>query len=160
MSTIIFPGRFQPFHNGHLMVVQGMVKVSDNVVIVICDGKPNDDGDMFTLDQRREMVGAALLSADIMDVTIAVVKDAESDEAWATHVLDAAGNPSDVVVWSGNEDVRNIFEAKGTATKKIVPVPGLVGAEIRKLITDKNPAWRSKIPAGAVDVVEEIVSRD
>lgn len=157
MATLIFPGRFQPFHNGHLMVVQGMMKVSDNVVVVICDGKQNGDEDPFTLDQRREMIGAALLSSDIMDATIAVVKDAESDEEWAHHVLDAAGNPAEAVVWSGNENVRAIFEAKGVATKKIVPVPGIEGQEIRKMIKDKNPAWRTKIPAGALDVIEDIV---
>jgi nicotinamide-nucleotide adenylyltransferase len=155
MSTIIFPGRFQPFHNGHLMVVQGMMKVSDNVVVVVCDGKRNGDEDPFTIDQRRDMVGAALLAADIMDATIAVVKDDESDEAWAHHVLDAAGNPADATVWSGNDNVRAIFEAKGMATKKIVPVPGIVGAEIRQMIKDKNPAWRSKVPAGAMDVIED-----
>lgn len=166
MSTLIFPGKFQPFHNGHLMVVQGMMKVSDNVVVVICDDKREsvpsslDKGDsrggLFTLEQRREMISAALLSADIMDATIAVVKDAESDEDWAHHVLDAAGNPAEPTVWSGNEDVRKIFEAKGVATKKIVPVPGIVGEEIRKMIADKNSAWRSKVPAGAMDVIEEV----
>lgn len=155
MSTIIFPGRFQPFHNGHLMVVQGMMKVSENVVVVICDGHKNGDEDPFTLEQRREMLSAALLSANIMDATIAVVKDSESDEEWAHHVLDAAGNPAEPTVWSGNENVRKIFEAKGVATKKIVPVPGIVGEEIRKLIREKNAAWRSKIPAGALDVIEE-----
>lgn len=155
MPTIIFPGRFQPFHNGHLMVVQGMVKVSDNVVIVICDGKRDGDADPFTIDQRRDMIGAALLAVDIMDVTIAVVKDSESDEAWAHHVLDTAGNPAEPVVWSGDDNVRKIFEAKQVATKKIVPVPGIVGEEIRRMIKDKNSAWRSKVPAGAMDVVEE-----
>lgn len=155
MSTIIFPGRFQPFHNGHLMVIQGAMKLSDNVVIVICDGKRNEEADPFTQDKRREMIGAALLAVDIMDVTIAVVKDDESDEAWAHHVLDAAGNPAEPVVWSGDEGVRKIFEAKGVATKKIVPVPGIVGEDIRKMIREKNPAWRSKIPAGALDVIEE-----
>jgi nicotinamide mononucleotide adenylyltransferase len=137
------------------MVVQGAMKLSDNVVIVICDGKKNGDEDPFTLDQRRDMIGAALLAVDIMDVTIAVVKDSESDEEWAHHVLDAASNPAEPTVWSGNENVRKIFEAKGVATKKIVPVPGIVGEEIRKLIREKNPAWRSKIPAGALDVIEE-----
>lgn len=155
MATIIFPGRFQPFHNGHLMVVQGMMKLSDNVVVVICDGKHNGDEDPFTLEQRREIISAALLSADIMDATIAVVKDAESDEAWAHHVLDAAGNPAEPVVWSGSENVRTIFESKGVATKKIVPVPGIDAVEIRKMIKEKNPVWRSKIPAGAMDVIEE-----
>ena len=155
MSAIIFPGHFQPFHNGHLMVVQGMMKVSENVIIVICDGKGGGGEKFFTVDQRREMISAALLSADIMDATIVVVKDDESDEAWAHHVLDAAGNPADPTVWSGNEHVRKIFEAKGVATKKIVPVPGIDGAEIRKMIKEGNTVWRSKVPAGAMDVIED-----
>ena len=131
------------------------MKVSDNVVVVICDGKKNGDEDPFTLDQRRDMIGAALLSADIMDATIATVKDSESDEEWAHHVLDAAGNPAEPMIWSGSEDVRKIFEAKGIATKKIVPVPGIVAEDIRKMIREKNAAWRAKVPAGAMDVVEE-----
>lgn len=137
------------------MVVQGMIKLSDNVVIAICDGKKNGDEDPFTVDQRRDMIGAALLSVDIMDVTLAVVKDAESDEQWAHNVLDAAGNPGEPTIWSGDEKVRQIFEAKGVATKKIVPVPGIVGEDIRKMIREKNSAWRSKVPAGAMDVIEE-----
>jgi cytidyltransferase-like protein len=153
MSSIIFPGRFQPFHNGHFMVIQGAVKLSDDVTIVICDGKKNGDEDPFTLDQRRDMIGAALLAVDIMDVTIAVVKDSESDEEWAHHVLDAAGNPTEPMVWSGDEKVRKIFEAKKVATKKIVPVPGIVGEEIRKMIKNKDLTWRSKVPAGAMDVI-------
>lgn len=142
------------------MVIQGAMKLSDNVVIVICDGKRSgDEGVFFTLDQRRDMIGAALLAVDIMDVTIAVVKDSESDEEWAHHVLDAAGNPAEPMIWSGNENVRKIFEAKQVATKKIVPVPGIVGEEIRKMIQAKNPAWRSKVPAGALDVIEEAIRK-
>ncbi len=136
------------------MVVQGAMKLSDDVIIVIRDGKRSGDEDPFTLDQRRDMIGAALLAVDIMDVTIAVVKDSESDEDWAHHVLDAASNPTEPIVWSGDELVRKIFEAKGVATKKIVPVPGINGAEIRGWIKAKNPAWRAKVPAGALDIVD------
>ncbi len=141
------------------MVVQGMAKVADDVVIVICDSKKNGDEDPFSIEQRREMVGSALLSADLMDVTIAVVKDSESDEEWAHHVLDAAGNPAEPTVWSGEESVRKIFEAKGVTTKKIVPVPGIVGEEIRKMIKNKDLTWRSKVPAGAMDIVYDIVNK-
>ncbi len=140
------------------MVVQGMMKLSDNVIIVICHDATSAD-EPFTLEQRREMISAALLSADIMDATITTVKDTPSDADWAQHVLDAAENPADVTVWSGNDDVRMIFEDKKITTKKIVPVPGIVGAEIRQMIKDKNSAWRSKVPAGAMDVVEQVSSK-
>jgi nicotinamide-nucleotide adenylyltransferase len=160
MQICIFPGRFQPFHNGHLLVVQGMMKACGNATIVICEAKdPRSAEDPFSLDERREMISAALLSADIMDATIVSVKDTESDEAWAHHVLDAAGNPADTMVWSGDENVRKLFENKKVATKKIVPVPGINGAELRTMFEKGDRTWRSKVPAGALDVIEGVLEK-
>jgi len=170
MQTCIFPGRFQPFHNGHLMVVQGMMKMCENAIIVICESADKKSSeDPFSLDERREMISAALLSADIMDATIVSVKDTQSDEAWAHHVLDSAGNPDEPLVWSGDENVRKIFEAKSgkagsgsagkIATKKIVPVPGIVGVDIRKMIASRDSQWRKKVPAGAMDTIEHILEK-
>lgn len=156
MATSIFPGQFQPFHEGHLLVVQGMAKMSGDPIIVICNGK--DDGP-FTVQQRREMISAALLSANIMDATIVEASDRKVNEEWVDVVLEAAGNPAEPMVWSGNEDVRKLFEAKGVATKKIVHVPNMVTSEIRDKILAKDPSWRSKIPAGAVDVIDEWMSK-
>lgn len=161
MPTPLFPGRFQPFHQGHLLVVQGMVKTMGNPVIIICDPvKPDLAGeDMFTLEQRREMISSALLAADIMDATIVTCKDAENHGDWVKYVLDAAEKQKDVVVWSGKEDVRAIFETAGIVTKKIVPVPGIDGAMLREQMRAKNTEWRKKVPAGAMDVVEEVLGR-
>jgi len=160
MQTPIFPGRFQPFHNGHLMVIQGMMKVFESAVIVICESaEKNTKAEPFSVDERREMISAALLSADIMDATIVSVKDSESHENWATHIIDAAGNPAEPVVWSGDESIRAIFEKKGVTTKKIVPVPGIVGADIRAMMERGDRTWRSKVPAGAMDVIEGILEK-
>lgn len=161
MSTPLFPGRFQPFHNGHLLVIQGMVKAVGNPIIVVCDPlKPDASGDdMFTLDERREMISAALLSADIMDATIVTCKDAGNDADWVKYVLDAAEKHTDVVMWSGKEEVRAAFEAAGISTKKIVPVPGIDGALLREQMRSGNGEWRKKIPAGALDVVEEVLEK-
>ena len=157
MPTPIFPGRFQPFHTGHLLVIQGMVKAVGNPVIVICDPlKSQADGeDMFTLEERREMISAALLSADIMDATIVSCKDAGNDADWVKYVLDAAEKRTDVVMWSGREEIRSAFEAAGIATKKIVPVPGIDGETLRSQMRAKNGEWRKKVPAGALDVIED-----
>jgi nicotinamide-nucleotide adenylyltransferase len=161
MPTPVFPGRFQPFHNGHLMVIQGMVKAVGNPIVVICDPlKPDVAGeDVFTLEERREMISSALLSADIMDATIVTCKDAGSDADWVKYVLDAAEKRNDVVMWSGKEDVRAAFEAAGIATKKIVPVPGIDAAVLREQMRTGNGEWRKKVPVGALDVVEEALMK-
>lgn len=160
MATCIFPGRFQPFHEGHLLVVQGMMKIHDNAVIAICDGKHESGADHpFTIAQRREMISAALLSADITEATIVDVTDKATHAEWVDAVLDAAGHPKDPLVWSGKEEVRAMFEVKGIPTKKIVPVPNIDGAVIREAIAKGDVSGvRSKIPAGAIDVVMEVVA--
>ncbi|MBT4857445.1 adenylyltransferase/cytidyltransferase family protein [Candidatus Uhrbacteria bacterium] len=152
MSTCIFPGRFQPFHIGHLMVAKGMIKSCPNVVIVICSGDHHDD-DIFSTEKVREMISAALLEAEIMDATIAEVSDCTDDAEWADKVLEAAGWPEDPQIWSGDEAVRALFEGLEKRTQKISPVPGFVGKEIREMISGNDKNWRTKVPAGAMDVV-------
>ncbi len=158
MPTCIFPGRFQPFHEGHMLVVQGMMKIHGNAVIAICDGKSEHGADTpFTVAQRHEMISAALLAADITEATIVDVIDKPSDEQWVDAVIDAAGSPREPLVWSGREEIRAMFEEKKIETKKIVPVPGIDGAAIRSaIVAGKVDEWRKKIPAGALDVVMEI----
>lgn len=160
MATCIFPGRFQPFHDGHLMVIQGMIKVHGNATIVICDGKAGHGADTpFTVQQRREIISAALVAADIMDASIVDCIDKADDGEWADAVLDAAGHPNEPLVWSGDEKVRQIFEAKDIATKKIVPVPGIDGAALKQKILAKDGSWREKVPAGAVDAISDILAK-
>jgi len=86
MSTCIFPGRFQPFHTGQLMVVQGMAQSCSKPVVVICHGDARDD-DLFSVDDVREMISAALLAENIVDAMIVDVPDCESDDEWADRVL-------------------------------------------------------------------------
>ncbi|MFA6522559.1 MAG: adenylyltransferase/cytidyltransferase family protein [Patescibacteria group bacterium] len=153
MSVAIFPGRFEPFHNGHLLVVQGMVKTGNRVIIPICrDPKIKH---VFTEEEVREMISSALLAEDILDADIVVVEDMSTDAQWVDRILEAAGRPADAVVWSGNEAVRKICEENHVATKKIVPVPGIDTHEIRKWIEAGDEKWRDKVP----DDVAQIIRR-
>lgn len=137
------------------MVVQGMHKAFGNVTIVVCDEGRKSDEAPFSVDKRREMISAALLAKDIMDASIVVVRDMPDDADWVDHVLDAAGRPSEPFVWSGNEHVRALFEEKGIATKKVVPVPGISSEDIRAKMKAGDANWRKHVPSGAIDVVME-----
>jgi nicotinamide-nucleotide adenylyltransferase len=159
MSTCIFPGKFQPFHTGHLLVVKGMMQACSQTVVVICHD-PDDAGmdDIMTNEQVREAISAALLAEDIVDANIAVVSDCKGDDEWVDKILEAAGNPEDAAVWSGNDHVLGIFESHNIETKKITHVPGIDGEEIRGMIKEKDGTWRTKVPKGALDVVEKAIA--
>ncbi|MDA0208381.1 MAG: adenylyltransferase/cytidyltransferase family protein [bacterium] len=157
MPTGIFPGTFQPFHTGHLMVIQGMMRACEKVVIVICK---NEDVQVFNAEQVREMIGAGLLAADIADAHIKVVQNCDDHEEWVDKLLEAADWPEDAVFWSGREEDLTIFEEAGQMTQKISPVPGHDSNEIRALIEARDYAWRTKVPAGTIDVLEELLSRE
>ncbi len=153
----IFPGRFQPFHNGHLLVVQGMTKLTDQVVIVICDGDSRSAENPFTVAERQEMIAETLMINDLMTPTIVTVNDCENDKEWLDKVLEASGNPTAPTIWTGDEKVGMIAGAAGVAVKVIKPVPGISGATIRSLLAVKDSSWEKFVPTGAKEVIRGLI---
>ena len=50
MKTAVFPGSFDPIHNGHLEIVQRMLPLFDKIIIAI--GINPDKKYLFSLEQR------------------------------------------------------------------------------------------------------------
>lgn len=149
MSVCIFPGKFQPFHNGHLMVVKGMVKMCDRLVIVVCCG--NQEG-LFNTEEVREMLSGALLDEDLLDAEIHVLNDCPHDSEWVDR-LKEFGDGQEIQVWSGREDVLVSCDTNGVKTKKIVHVPGHDGEEIAHMIKNGESGWESKVPSSVANVI-------
>ena len=65
MRTVIYPGSFDPLHNGHLDVVRRAARIFDQVIVAVAfnEGKKP----LFTVDERYEMVRNAI--ADLPKVT-------------------------------------------------------------------------------------------
>ena len=55
MRTALCPGSFDPFHNGHLEVVERASQLFDRVVVA-CIGNPQKSGGMFPMEERRLVV--------------------------------------------------------------------------------------------------------
>jgi nicotinamide-nucleotide adenylyltransferase len=158
--TCLFPGRFQPFHKGHMLVVQGMRKMCGKIVIAICSSdKSGDAENPFTAEERRDMIQRALQGEDIIpafDVVFVTVPDMADDEAWAKAVLAQAGEIHQV--WTGNDTVKAAFEKVGTEIKTIKPVPGISSTEIRKRIKEGGD-WQALVPeevASSIKAVEGV----
>ena len=55
MNKVIFPGSFDPFHNGHLDIVKEALKVFDYVLIVVSNN-PNKNNYWFTEKERKKLI--------------------------------------------------------------------------------------------------------
>src|SRR5262245_3427299 len=58
MRTAIYPGSFDPLTNGHLDVIQRATKLFDHIVVAVA--KSESKQPLFTLEERVEMVAAAV----------------------------------------------------------------------------------------------------
>ncbi len=155
--TCLFIGRFQPFHNGHLLVIKGMTKVCGRIIVAIGSANlPVSPENPFTVEERKEMIQRALQGEDIIpvfDISFIEVPDQSSDAHWTTSVLEAAGEVH--MVWTGNEKTKECFEGSGVEIKTIKEVPGISGAEIRVRLKTGGD-WRSQVPEEVAAYLSEI----
>jgi len=157
-DTSLFIGRFQPFHNGHLSVVKGMVKVSKKVFIGIgssdIHGTPSDP---FTREERREMIQRALQEVNIIplyDVVFINLPDMEEDAAWAKMCLELCENQV-TAVWTGNDWTKKSFEGTGVRIQDIKEVPGINATEVRRRMSTGGD-WKKLVPEAVADYIAEI----
>lgn len=59
MRTALYPGSFDPFHNGHLEIVETAAKLFDHVVVAPMRN-PQKGESLFDLDERKAMIGEAV----------------------------------------------------------------------------------------------------
>ena len=59
MKTALFPGTFDPFHNGHLEVVETASALFDQVIVAPMRNAEKGEP-LFTAEERREMIGESV----------------------------------------------------------------------------------------------------
>ncbi len=63
MRTALIPGSFDPFHNGHLEVVETASRLFDGVIVAAIRN-PQKTKQIFELEERREMIAESVAHLD------------------------------------------------------------------------------------------------
>lgn len=153
-KTILLIGRFQPFHKGHLFLARRCAAGGNRLRIAI--GSPNrkDGRNPFPAARRKRMVSSALRASGIKKFSIFAVPDNPDDFAWLARLLRAAGK-FDLAV-SGNGWIVSIFRSAGLPieTHPFLRKRIYSGTGIRRLLSEKNPSWKERVPEEVAREIE------
>jgi len=154
----VFVGRFQPFHNGHLKAVEGILKKVDELVIVVGSSQHSHRmSNPFTAGERITMIQRALEEEGIQPSRywIVPVPDTHVHMIWVSQVV--GYTPKFHVVYTNDPLTRRLFIERGF---KVKPVPFherevYSATEIRKRIID-GENWEELVPKGVAQVINEV----
>ena len=68
MARVLYPGSFDPFHNGHRELVETAAYLFDEVVVAAMRN-PQKGEPLFTLDERKDMIRESISHLDNVEIT-------------------------------------------------------------------------------------------
>lgn len=156
-KKVIYAGRFQPFHNGHLSVVKWILGQSRELTIVV--GSMQEFGQKrhpLTFRQRKEIIEKTLNAENITNFRVAGIPDFINDAAWAKKLLEIAGTKaSDTVVLTSNAWAQASCKKAGI---EVMVHPmflyNLSATSVRKKIAD-NQNWEELVPKPAAEYLKQ-----
>lgn len=152
----LFIGRFQPFHNGHLKVLQQIHNNYEEIIIGIGSSQyKNTQKNPFSFEERKTMITRTLHQAGITNIKIIAIPDIHDPPNWVNHVSQIISDFQ--VVITNNDFTDKLFQEKGYQIKSTNQFnrSELSGKEIRRKIL-KNEKWQHLVPKKITEYLEEI----
>lgn len=152
MKALII-GRFQPFHFGHLRLIEFAAKEVDSLIIGIGSSQEsNTKENPFSAEERRRMIENSLSG---IKFEILEIPDINNNDLWVLHVKKII--PEFDSVYTNAELERHLFKE---ASYEVRETPffdrgNYSGTEIRKRIL-AGEMWEDLVPEGTLKVMEEI----
>ena len=148
-------GRFQPFHLGHLNLIQTVL--NDKKEPLICIGSAqyaHTKDNPFTVKERKDMIQLIMDELNC-NYTIYEIPDINNYDKYVSHLEEFV--PKFDTVYSGNKLVQRLFKNAGY---KIV-IPEMInrevweGAAIRQAMMEGDE-WETAVPLQIVDIIHDL----
>jgi len=146
MKKILFIGRFQPFHIGHLSVLKEIDAKEDVGEIIIGIGSAQYSGtekNPHSFEQRKKMIGLVCQKELNKKYNIKAIPDVHDNNIWVEHVEKIVGKFDEV--YTGNELVKQLFEEKGYKVNPVNIKIKISGTELREMIRVGNERWKEYV---------------
>jgi len=113
----LFIGRFQPFHNGHLKVIQNASKEYAEIIIGIGSSQYRDAlENPFTSDERKQMIKRSLDKINVKNYRVVLIPDIHNPPKWVAHVVSIVSDFD--VVLANSSFTKQLFIEAGCIVKK------------------------------------------
>ena len=154
----LYPGRFQPFHLGHLEAVKHVLSESSEVIVMIGSASQSHTlENPFTAGERASMIKLALDEAGVDPSTCFVipVTDLQVHSIWVSHVCSFV--PKFDLVYSNEPLTRRLFVEAGFTVKSIPFFKRKMcsATEIRKRML-QDSSWEELLPKSVARYIREI----
>ncbi|WXG42749.1 MAG: nicotinamide-nucleotide adenylyltransferase [Promethearchaeati archaeon SRVP18_Atabeyarchaeia-1] len=155
----LFVGRFQPFHKGHLHVIQDILKQVGEVIVAIGSAQcSHTSEDPFTAGERIDMIRRSLIAQHIdpSKYLLIPITDVNDNRLWVSHVTTLV--PHFDVVFSNKPLVRILFSEAGFKVQSIefFHREEYSATEIRSKIVRQDEEWKNLVPKEVVDFLLSI----
>ena len=150
-------GRFQPFHLGHLELVNQILKDCDEVIILITSSQFNYlKKDPFTAGERIEMIRNSLKESDL-DLTKCIILAIENQfniATWTSYLKTML--PHFDRVYSGNEYVQMLLKNSNIEVVKptFLDREKYNATKIRSMIISEG-SWENLVPSAVVEFIKK-----
>lgn len=152
----LFIGRFQPFHQGHLLLLQRLSTRYETIIIGIGSSQYHDTADNpFSEKERSQMITETLDAAGIRNYQIVSIPDIHDPPRWVDHVCSIVAD-FDVVI-ANNPFTRKLFSQKGFTVVGTASFDRkrYSGKEIRRRIIHDEP-WDDLVPGTVYSFIQKI----
>lgn len=151
-------GRFQPFHNGHIKLIQYALSKVDVLHVVIGSPNRNDEKNPYSAQLRETMIEKSLTKEELKRIRISYVEDMNNDSLWLENLASKFADCE--LIFSSDEKMSQLYKTNEKLKEKVVTIPqdqreDLSGTNIRNLLRDGKDI-SNLIPKGTLEVINQV----